>query len=683
MEFNRIRTNTPALEALANRARLGRELSASYRQLSSGLRINRAEDDSAGWSIAKKLNAKIHGLVQANENVLAARSVLDVAETSLVNISDRLSEIKKLATQAANGGIYGAVEMAFIRDAINSNASAIDNIVNQAQFNEINLLDGTYDANYLVGAEITDTLNFTIDENLYVEDTQVSQVSSEGSLSAAGPLTAATTLNALNQFSGLQAGDSFDIVVTAGDGTSTTVNIVLAGTKGSLATETVGDLLTAINGVANMNAFLDASGNIDVEEITPTDGNLLAVSIENYVEASSLDGATGTLSFSFQAASGGFITAFTSGGPFAGGTLLNDLDQFEDLEGNDTITVNLTARDGATATINYTLPGGTGNASTATISSLAAAITAGGGGKFQATVSSGQILIEEINLSQNSLNATSSFNEFSAGDAIVPSPPLTFAFSNEGMQVNLLDNLLNPATAGTLINNLNGFGNIHGGDSLSVTVTNRAGVSQAFSLVFNDVGDGILSNRTVGDLIAALDGQTVGATTLDVSLDGAGNLLILEDNPPQAGFSATGSYSETDLDITPKAFSNIDFAISDFLPITDSSGLVLSFGLESFNTSYAITSEIARYLIRNVDEAINRIADITNRLGVFQTALSTRETFLAQSIVSHSNAKSRVEDADMAKLQSNYLKQQILLQTQNSALAQANFAPQSLLRLLT
>jgi len=45
-------------------------------------------------------------------------------------------------------------------------------------------------------------------------------------------------------------------------------------------------------------------------------------------------------------------------------------------------------------------------------------------------------------------------------------------------------------------------------------------------------------------------------------------------------------------------------------------------------------------------------------------------------------AESRIRDVDMAKEMMNYTKQQILLQSSNAMLAQANMVPQNVLQLL-
>src|SRR5699024_10009683 len=101
-DFSRINTNIQSLDAQLSLNQINKQLAENQLQMSTGKRINRAEDDSAGFSIATKLRSRIGGLNQAMQNVGDAKSVLDIAESSFGTIMDNLVEMKGLATQAAN-----------------------------------------------------------------------------------------------------------------------------------------------------------------------------------------------------------------------------------------------------------------------------------------------------------------------------------------------------------------------------------------------------------------------------------------------------------------------------------------------------------------------------------------------------------------------------------------------------
>ena len=112
-DLNRINTNILALQSQLSLNKTNRSLGQSMLKMSTGLNINRAEDDAAGLSIANKTRGRIAGLQQALSNVGDSKSVLDIAESSFDTIMDQLVEMKALATQAANDTL-GQTERQFI-----------------------------------------------------------------------------------------------------------------------------------------------------------------------------------------------------------------------------------------------------------------------------------------------------------------------------------------------------------------------------------------------------------------------------------------------------------------------------------------------------------------------------------------------------------------------------------------
>ena len=101
-DFNKVNTNVTAMEARLSLNKINKDLGDSRLKLSTGYKINNAEDDSAGFAIATKLRSRISGLEQALQNVSDAKSVMDIIESGYTTIMDNLIEMKGLATQAAN-----------------------------------------------------------------------------------------------------------------------------------------------------------------------------------------------------------------------------------------------------------------------------------------------------------------------------------------------------------------------------------------------------------------------------------------------------------------------------------------------------------------------------------------------------------------------------------------------------
>lgn len=167
-DLSRINTNLQALDSVFSLNKTSKRLGEQQTKLSSGLRINKAEDDAAGFSIATKLNAKLAGLEQALANTGDGKSVLDIAEKNLVTILDKLTVMKQKATQAAND-TYSTEERTFLQDQVRGFADDIDQIVDQTEFNGTKLLDGTYQANFQTGAgtDDSDTVQADLTDNAY------------------------------------------------------------------------------------------------------------------------------------------------------------------------------------------------------------------------------------------------------------------------------------------------------------------------------------------------------------------------------------------------------------------------------------------------------------------------------------------------------------------------------------
>ena len=98
-----LNTNIPALNTRRNLILQHRAVGKSMERLSSGLRINRAADDSAGLTIAENLRAQVIGLNRAVANSQDAISLIQTAEGALAEAHNVLQRMRYLAIQSANG----------------------------------------------------------------------------------------------------------------------------------------------------------------------------------------------------------------------------------------------------------------------------------------------------------------------------------------------------------------------------------------------------------------------------------------------------------------------------------------------------------------------------------------------------------------------------------------------------
>ncbi|TNE70918.1 hypothetical protein EP331_10705 [bacterium] len=436
-DFTRIATNDLSNLTRFEINRTTKKLGQDFLRLSTGKRINRAEDDSASFSISSKLSARLAALEQAQHNVSDAKSMIDIMEQSLTKIADILNQVRKYIIKAANGAT-GPEERGYIQQSINGLANEITSIVNQSVYNGQELLLEGYSATFQVGEQLNETISLTITDDLTSQDVQVEEVTSLGALSSSGVITTATQLNALDQIEGFQAGDTFDIILTRGDGTQVTTTITGNGSKGQLSTNTIQDVIDAINGTGDFTASYSASSNgqIIVREAVVTTGNALAVNFGNFVEAPNTDGATGTIGFGFNSATGTLRSSLTSAGVITGATQINSLNQFNLIEGQDTLTINLRDRDNVAYAVTVTFSGASATTSNATVNDVINAINTQVGAKFSASLVSNQIQIDELNLSQRSFRALSSFIENSTNTGAASVSNISFAQTTQSIRQN-------------------------------------------------------------------------------------------------------------------------------------------------------------------------------------------------------------------------------------------------------
>jgi flagellin len=154
----RINTNIAALNAYSNLNTNQTNLSSSLEQLSSGLRINKAADDAAGLSISQGLTSQINGLTQAVSNAQDGINVAQIADGALGTTQQILQRMRTLVVQSSNSGTMDASSLNAIGAEVTSLNTQLNNISSQTKFGQTNLLDGTYNGVFQVGANSGDTV---------------------------------------------------------------------------------------------------------------------------------------------------------------------------------------------------------------------------------------------------------------------------------------------------------------------------------------------------------------------------------------------------------------------------------------------------------------------------------------------------------------------------------------------
>jgi flagellin len=162
-----ILTNTSAMDTHRNLLASSDAVATAMQRLSSGLRINNAADDAAGYAISQGLTSQVNGLDQASRNVGDAISMVQTAESSLNNVQSMLQRVRELAVQYQNGDLSGSDKSA-IQGEVDQLTSEINRQQGAVQFNGQYLLNGNAGTNgavtFQVGANGTDTLTATFQD---------------------------------------------------------------------------------------------------------------------------------------------------------------------------------------------------------------------------------------------------------------------------------------------------------------------------------------------------------------------------------------------------------------------------------------------------------------------------------------------------------------------------------------
>jgi flagellin len=137
----RIASNLAAEKVQSNLRKISKKTDTALESLSSGKRITKASDDSAGLAIATTMSAQVSGLRQAMRNASDGISLVQVAEGSLNESSNLLVRMKELAVQAASDTV-GEVERSMINLEFQETLKEVDRIAEVTVYNGVKLLNG-------------------------------------------------------------------------------------------------------------------------------------------------------------------------------------------------------------------------------------------------------------------------------------------------------------------------------------------------------------------------------------------------------------------------------------------------------------------------------------------------------------------------------------------------------------
>ncbi len=251
-----LNTNIDSLVAQNNLTASGSQLATALQQLSSGLRVNTAADDAAGYAIAQGMTSQINGLNQASQNANDGVSLAQTASGALSEVVNDLQTMRDLAVESLN-----ATNSSSDRTDLNAQfqqlAADINNVAANTQFNGVNLLNGSFQgADFQVGANVGQIIS--------VSSIASAATNAIGNFYTTGAGTG-NTYTAADVTDGDQV--SLSVALTLANGSTENVDagsITLTGDQSTDLANIASALNQALGSSYGIVATVDSSGSINL-----------------------------------------------------------------------------------------------------------------------------------------------------------------------------------------------------------------------------------------------------------------------------------------------------------------------------------------------------------------------------------------------------------------------------------
>lgn len=275
-----ILTNTSAMVALQTMKGINMNLNKTQADISTGKSVASAKDNAAVWAISKVMESDVEGFKGISDSLSVGNATLTVARNASESVTKLLTEMKGkiVAAQAEN------VDRSKLQTDITQLTKQIESVVGAAQFNGLNLVDGSQTSiNVLSSLDRSPT--GVVSSNI--------EVTAQNLSTSAGTALTGTALGAVTNPTG------------AAGATSTVGTFVFQGTGGALAANAFGANPATANALIEGDAIEltvgSTTGRYVVKEGDTNDE--LAEGLRNALTQGGLNGSDFTLS-----ASGGVLS---------------------------------------------------------------------------------------------------------------------------------------------------------------------------------------------------------------------------------------------------------------------------------------------------------------------------------------------------------------------------------------
>ena len=280
-----ILTNQSAMVALQTLQSINKNLATNQSQISTGRKVDTARDNASIWAISQTMQSDVDGFRGISDALATGSASVAVARTASESITGLLGQIKAKIVAAQDP----SADQGKLQTDISELRNQVGSVVNAAQFNGLNLVDGSNASVNVLASLDRDASGSVTASNISVAGQNLS--TSAGAVKAAlagsdgvggDSATAATFIDAAGSAditvvnAGLAAGDTFNISI----GEETVSYVVTAEDVAAGATEEVvaNGIRTAINSMDNANISADVA--TDTVTVTNAAGDTLNMTTE-------------------------------------------------------------------------------------------------------------------------------------------------------------------------------------------------------------------------------------------------------------------------------------------------------------------------------------------------------------------------------------------------------------------
>ncbi len=286
-----ILTNTSAMVALQTLQSINDQLNTVQNQISTGKTVSNSVDNAAVWAISAQMNSDVTGFNGISDSLTLGASTVAVANQAANSVTNYLTQMKTKIIAAQDGN----ADRASLNDDITALKNQINQVVSSAQFNGVNLVDGSQGT----AVNILSALDRDTSGNVTAAFIAVATQNL-----ASGGYTAKAVFDATNTTGVSGAGDTaaFTLDGTTGGGAATTGTIQIKNADPLVAGDKVS--VTIGGKIATYTVTAQDAAATSVED-------MVAVGLKNSIDKLGITGLT--VDFSDDGTNPGTLT-FTNTG---------------------------------------------------------------------------------------------------------------------------------------------------------------------------------------------------------------------------------------------------------------------------------------------------------------------------------------------------------------------------------